>query len=68
MFGYYTRRLFRKTVEFFVEYLSAGNLELEYLIQTRLPGTFEVKPAKVQEMYYPEVFGTSEGMKVTIEE
>ncbi|HEY5713766.1 MAG TPA: alpha-2-macroglobulin family protein, partial [Candidatus Gracilibacteria bacterium] len=52
--------------EFFMDFLGNGTHQIEYLIQTRLPGSFELKPAQAQEMYFPEVFGTSDGMKVEI--
>lgn len=52
---------------FFANYLSPGTYEVKYIIKTRLPGQFEVLPAKIEEMYYPEVFATTKGESVTIE-
>ncbi|MCK5461293.1 hypothetical protein KAI58_04895 [Candidatus Gracilibacteria bacterium] len=53
---------------FFAHYLSPGAYEVKYIIKTRLPGVFEVLPARVEEMYYPEVFALTKGEKVTIVE
>jgi len=41
---------------------------VKYVIKTRLAGEFEVLPAKVEEMYYPEVFATTDGDQIVIEE
>ncbi len=43
----------------FADGLAAGEHTYEYLIRARLPGTYEVPPSKVHEMYHPEVFGTT---------
>ncbi len=51
---------------FFMNYLGQGTHEVKYVIKTRLAGEFDVLPARVEEMYYPEVFATTEGAKVTI--
>ncbi|GEM_PF-2775240 len=52
---------------YFADYMGSGVYEIKYLIRTRLPGSFEVLPSKVEEMYYPEVFATTDGMGVVIE-
>ncbi len=51
---------------FFTNYLSAGTHEIKYLIRSRMTGKFEVMPAKIEEMYFPEVFATTKGEKITI--
>ncbi len=51
---------------YFANYLSAGTYEIKYIIKTRLSGKFEVLPARVEEMYYPEVFATTKGESIVI--
>jgi uncharacterized protein YfaS (alpha-2-macroglobulin family) len=51
---------------YFANYLSAGTYEIKYIIKTRLSGKFEVLPAKVEEMYYPEIFATTKGKSIVI--
>jgi uncharacterized protein YfaS (alpha-2-macroglobulin family) len=44
----------------FAEELPPGVYKYEYLVRATTPGTFHERPAKVSEMYYPEVFGQTE--------
>lgn len=53
---------------FFIDYLPAGTHEISFLIRPRLSGEFEWLPAKVEEMYFPEVFATSDGRLLKITE
>ncbi len=53
-------------VKFFTDYLPAGTHEIKYLIQTRIAGEFQVLPAQIEEMYFPEVFATTNGKIVEI--
>jgi hypothetical protein len=46
--------------------LSKGIYEYSYIIKAQIPGTFEVNPAVVQLMYYPEKRGFSTFEKISI--
>lgn len=52
---------------FFIDYLPAGTHEITYVLRPRLSGTFEWLPAKVEEMYAPEVAANTPGRSVVIE-
>lgn len=52
----------------FADELPAGVYQLTYLVRATTPGTFHERPARVFEMYFPEVFGQTAGKMVTIEE
>ncbi len=56
--------------EFFLfgEHVPAGVYEQEYLVRATLPGTFKWRPARVEEMYYPELYGTTEGGPLTVKD
>jgi len=45
----------------FKDHLAAGVYEYEYYIRALVPGKFQHLPAKMEEMYYPEVFGRTAG-------
>jgi uncharacterized protein YfaS (alpha-2-macroglobulin family) len=60
------QEFYETSVRFFADYLPAGTHEIKYLIRARMEGDFVVSPAKIEEMYYPEVFATTEGKKVLI--
>lgn len=51
---------------FFIDYLPAGTHEVSFLIRTRLSGEFDLLPAKIEEMYFPEVFATTNGERIEI--
>ncbi len=53
---------------FFADYIGPGTHEVKYLIRARMTGDFEVMPAKIEEMYFPEVFATTNGEKIMIKE
>lgn len=46
--------------------LPGGEYEYSFVCRATAPGTFVVPPAKAEEMYAPEVFGRSGGVKVII--
>lgn len=48
-------------VVLFSDYLPAGVYEYEYLVRATTPGRFKYRPTHISEMYYPEVFGQTEG-------
>ena len=52
---------------FFIDYLPAGTHEITYILQPRLTGEFEWLPAKVEEMYAPEVAANTAGRTIRIE-
>ncbi len=47
--------------------LPAGNHRYAYTVRATTPGVFIAAPSKAEEMYAPETFGRSTGMKVVIE-
>ena len=52
----------------FATYLPRGTYEYTYLIRASLPGEYRVIPTHAYEMYFPEVFGRSDGGLFTIVE
>jgi uncharacterized protein YfaS (alpha-2-macroglobulin family) len=53
-------------VVLFATYLPKGTYEYTYLMRASVPGQFLVMPANAYEMYFPEVFGRSDGGKFTV--
>ena len=53
-------------VVLFATYLPKGTYEYTYLMRASVPGEFLVMPATAYEMYFPEVFGRSDGGKFTV--
>ncbi|MGQ9666854.1 MAG: alpha-2-macroglobulin family protein, partial [Anaerolineae bacterium] len=53
-------------VVLFATYLAKGTYQYTYLIRASLPGSFQVLPATAYEMYFPEVFGRSDGQRFPI--
>ena len=54
-------------VALFAQYLPRGTYEYTYLIRAGVPGEFKVMPTTAYQMYFPEVFGRSDGAKFTVE-
>ena len=54
-------------VALFADYVPRGTYEYTYLMRASVPGTFLTMPALAYEMYFPEVWGRSNGGKFTIE-
>ncbi|MCL5995592.1 MAG: alpha-2-macroglobulin, partial [Chloroflexi bacterium] len=50
----------------FASNLPAGTYEYTYVIRTSIAGSFKVMPASVEESYFPETFGRSDGAQFTI--
>jgi hypothetical protein len=50
----------------FATYLPRGTYEYTYLMRASLPGEFRVLPATAYQMYFPEVFGRSDGAKFSV--
>jgi uncharacterized protein YfaS (alpha-2-macroglobulin family) len=53
-------------VVLFANYLPRGTYEYTYLMRASVPGTFLVMPSNAYQMYFPEVFGRSDGGKFTV--
>jgi hypothetical protein len=45
----------------FASYLPKGTYEYTYTVRASIPGEFRVIPAHAEQMYFPEVFGRSDG-------
>jgi uncharacterized protein YfaS (alpha-2-macroglobulin family) len=50
----------------FATYLGKGTYEYTYLIRASVPGRFLTMPTQAYEMYFPEVYGRSDGAVFTI--
>jgi len=50
----------------YVEKLSPGVYEYEYYLRALVPGEFQHLPARAEELYFPEVFGRTDGDIVTV--
>jgi uncharacterized protein YfaS (alpha-2-macroglobulin family) len=48
-------------VALFADYLPRGTYEYTYLIRASVPGQFQTLPTTAYEMYFPEVWGRSDG-------
>jgi hypothetical protein len=55
-------------VVLFATYLPKGTYEYTYLMRASVPGEFLTMPALAYEMYFPEVFGRSDGGRFAVEE
>jgi len=53
-------------VVLFAQYLPRGTYEYTYLMRASVPGQFLVLPSTAYQMYFPEVFGRSDGGKFTV--
>lgn len=54
-------------VVLFARYLPRGTYEYTYLIRAGVPGQFRAMPATAYQMYFPEVFGRSDGGTFAVE-
>ena len=50
----------------FASYLPAGTYEYTYLIRPSIAGEFQVMPAHVEQTYFPETFGRSDGARFAV--
>jgi uncharacterized protein YfaS (alpha-2-macroglobulin family) len=55
-------------VVLFATYLPKGTYEYTYLMRASVPGEFLTMPALAYEMYFPEVFGRSDGGRFVVAE
>jgi len=53
-------------VTFFATYMSKGEYEFSYILRAQIPGEYSVNPAKGMLMYYPEVYGSTHILRLTI--
>jgi uncharacterized protein YfaS (alpha-2-macroglobulin family) len=73
LFGYWGWWFFNRVefrddkVAFYSEFLPAGTYRYTYFLQPVIPGDFQVIPATARELYFPEVFGRSDGFLFVIE-
>jgi uncharacterized protein YfaS (alpha-2-macroglobulin family) len=54
-------------VALFASVLPKGTYEYTYQVRAGLDGTYNVLPARAEQMYFPEVFGRSDGEQFIIE-
>jgi len=53
-------------VVFFASYMGKGDYQFSYIMRAQIPGEYSVNPTRGMLMYYPEVYGNSDEMKITI--
>ncbi|MBI3930006.1 MAG: Ig-like domain-containing protein [Armatimonadetes bacterium] len=51
----------------FADGLNAGEHTFHYLVRARLPGSYSLPPTKAEEMYHPEIFGTTRARKAEVQ-
>jgi uncharacterized protein YfaS (alpha-2-macroglobulin family) len=62
---WFTRREYRDDrAAFFQTYLSRGHADYTYLLKVVNPGSFRVSPARVEPMYQPQYFATSDSLSL----
>ncbi len=55
-------------VTLFASYLPRGTYEYTYLMRASVPGAYNVIPTSAYAMYFPEIWGRSDGLQFTVEE
>jgi uncharacterized protein YfaS (alpha-2-macroglobulin family) len=66
---YFDRIEYRdNAVIFLSNYLPAGTYQFTYHLQTTIPGEYQVVPATARQEFFPEVFGRSTGLVLSIED
>ncbi|MBK8983998.1 MAG: hypothetical protein IPM38_17190 [Ignavibacteria bacterium] len=53
-------------VVFFASHMGKGDYQFSYIMRAQIPGEYSVNPARGLLMYYPDVYGNSDEMKITI--
>jgi uncharacterized protein YfaS (alpha-2-macroglobulin family) len=61
------RELRDERAVFFAQALPAGTYQVHYRLRAAVPGEYRVLPATASEMYFPEVWGRTEGMIFRVE-
>ncbi len=65
--NWYSRTEMRdEKVVLFADYLPKGTYEYTYTFRVTVPGEYRVIPTVASEMYFPEVFGRSDGRLLTV--
>jgi alpha-2-macroglobulin len=65
-FGFDHHELRDERALFYATRLPAGTYELRYYLRASIPGSYQVIPATASEMYFPEVWGRSEGARFIV--
>jgi alpha-2-macroglobulin len=65
-FGFDHQELRDERALFYATRLAAGTYELRYYLRASIPGSYQVIPATASEMYFPEVWGRSEGARFIV--
>lgn len=65
--GFYHQELRHSAARFYSEYLPPGNYHLSYISQAIAAGSFMVPPTRAEEMYDPDVSGSSSGDTLNVE-
>jgi uncharacterized protein YfaS (alpha-2-macroglobulin family) len=50
----------------YVEEMSEGVYEYEYFLRALVPGEFQHLPARAEQLFFPEVFGRTEGTVIDV--
>jgi len=66
--GFYHRELRLQAVQYFADFISAGEYELNYVTQAIATGKFSASPTLIEEMYNPETYGKGTPAHFTITE
>ncbi|MBL6664263.1 MAG: large extracellular alpha-helical protein [Rickettsiales bacterium] len=64
--GFYHKELNHDNVQFYSDYLMAGNYHLSYIAQAIASGSFSAPPVHAQEMYNPDIYGKGLDFKLLI--
>ena len=64
--AFYHKELRHDAARFYADYLPAGNYHLSYTAQAIATGTFQAPRARAEEMYDPDVYGTSAPMTLRV--
>jgi len=52
---------------FYAQQLGAGTYQVRYFLRGAIPGEYRVLPATASEMYFPEVWGRTDGVIFRVE-
>lgn len=65
--GFEHQELRDERAVFYASQLAAGTYELRYYLRAAIPGEYRVLPATIGEMYFPEVWGRTDGALFRVE-
>lgn len=66
--SFYHREMRHDSVRFYSDYLPAGRYHLSYTAQAIATGSFAAAPTKAEEMYDPDIFGTTSSVTLEVGE